>query len=70
MNKKYPTCKPRDEDEGRTTLIIDSFEDRVIIQFAHPVRWVGFGQKEAYEIGSQILRTAMEMKNVDIGTKQ
>lgn len=72
MNNQYPRGKINKNDEGKTTVIIKSNKDQntVIIQYEKPISWLGLSCEEACLLGHALIKTAMEMQNINLGDKQ
>jgi hypothetical protein len=60
MAEKYPEGKITGSDEGELEFKIAVFEERVIMDWGKPVKWIGLRPAEARAIAASLIKNAEE----------
>jgi hypothetical protein len=58
MADKYPEGKLTESDEGELEFKIGVFEERVIMDWGKPVKWIGLRPAEARAIAASLIKNA------------
>jgi hypothetical protein len=58
---KFPQGKLKSDDEGELRMAIFEKEGNIVIDFGKDLSWIGFGKKEAIELGELLINKAKNL---------
>ena len=58
LQGEYPDGKLNALDEGALAVMVGHENGKVVMQFHHPVRWIGFTPQQAVEIAQDMIKQA------------
>lgn len=57
--KNFPDGKLTESDDGEIKFGITHVEDRVILNFATPVNWIGFTKEQAQAVAASLIKHSL-----------
>ena len=59
---KFPHGHLTDQDEGEIGFVVFNKDNKVVIDFNHPVHWLGMTKEQANELGRLLIKRAKKIK--------
>ena len=53
---KFPDGKLTEQDQGEIKIAIITADDKIVIEFGQPVRWIGMSPKQAIDLSHNLLK--------------
>jgi hypothetical protein len=59
---QFPDGKLTPQDEGEIQLSMATVDDKIVLNFAKPIAWIGFTPDQAHNLGRLLIKRAKKLR--------